>query len=121
MEDTKLQDYTWTKRVIAAKTWPELLTALLYHDMYLIRPFSKIREHPCWIPFLQLLNQNKAEAVARLIGYLENYDVLGQWSLILLPGLTGENPVPESHKDELLLELSDWPEWAKQKRITAIL
>jgi hypothetical protein len=62
-------------------------------------------------------------AVPRLIGYLETFHVLGQWSLVLLPVLTGENPVPESHrdKDELVLELFDWTKWAEKKKITPIL
>ena len=115
------QDYTWIERAAKAKSWPELLEDLLYHDVYLIRPFSKIREHPCWVPILELLRKDES-AVAKLIGYLENFDVLGQWSLVLLPMLTGENPVPESHRDqdELFLELFDWTAWAERKGIEPI-
>ena len=105
--------------------WDEIeaqLTALLYNDeLYYTRPFSRIREHPCWAPILIQLRENKDEAVARLIGYLESFDVLGQWSLILLPVLTGENPVPEFHRDELMLELTDWTAWAKRAGIEPIL
>src|SRR6185503_16059800 len=107
---------SWIGLVMTTKSWWKLLYDLLDDDVWAIRPFHKIREHPCWIPILEMMRADE-DAVAILIGYLENFDVLGQWSLILLPMLTGENPVPAGHRDDLFLELSDWLAWAERNEI----
>lgn len=61
------------------------------------------------------------EAVPFLIGLLENFSRYGFLAMMLLPDITGENPVPTNHESESLLMLKDWTEWAEGKGIEPML
>jgi hypothetical protein len=102
------------------RTWQEMLTALLDEDVWLLRSFARMREHPCWDPIIKLLKEDES-AVARLIGYLYQARPEGLWALVLLPLLTGEDLVPPDYECDMCLARTPWEKWSVRKGIEPIL
>jgi len=82
---------------------------------------AEVKQSPQYMKVIRILKKSK-DALGLCIGLLETFERHGdEVLLVVLPELTGEDPVPPDHKTELTLILYDWLAWAKQKGIEPIL